>query len=453
MTRNRYLEGNFGPVSEEQTATDLPVTGRIPVALEGRYLRNGPNPIVPPDPATYHWFTGDGMVHGVRLRGGRAAWYRNRFIRSPAVAEVLGETAPGGAPPHGEMDFAANTNVIGHAGRTFAIVEGGSRPYELSYELDTIGRCDFDGTLNGGYTAHPKLDPATGELHAVSYWWGWGNKVEYSVIDKSGRVRRTVEVEVGASPMMHDMSITEHHVVLYDLPVTFDLEEAMSGTVFPYRWDPDYTPRIGVLPMEADADAIRWFEVEPCYVFHPLNAYEDGDRIVLDVVRHPKMFDVQRLGPDEGPPTLDRWTVDLAAGKVIEERLDDRGQEFPRVDERTVGRRHRFGYSAAAQLADDGVAFSGAALLKHDLDAGTVESREFARGAGVAEAVFVPREDGAEEDDGWLLAFAYDPERDGSDLLILNARDITGDPEAVVHLPQRVPFGFHGNWVPDAAIA
>jgi carotenoid cleavage dioxygenase len=447
VVTNRYLAGNFGPVTEEITAFDLPVTGQIPGVLEGRYLRNGPNPITPPDPATYHWFTGDGMVHGVRLRGGRAEWYRNRWVRSAPVAEALGEQPRLGAPIHADMDAAPNTNVISHAGRTFAIVESGPRPYELTDELETIGACDFDGTLTGGYTAHPKRDPGTGELHAVSYYWGWGNTVQYSVIDTAGRVRRTVDIEVGKSPMLHDMSLTQRYAVIYDLPVVFDLEDAMSGTSFPYRWDPDYTPRVGLLPREADADAIRWFEVEPCYVFHPMNAYDDGDRVVLDVVRHPKMFDVDRLGPNEGPPTLDRWTVDLTAGKVIEERLDDRGQEFPRVDERLVGRRHRYGYSAAADIESQGL--RGAALIKHDFDTGAVESREFVGDAGIAEAVFVPSTPDAAEDDGWLMAFTYDPDRDASDLLIVHAQDITGDPVATVHLPQRVPFGFHGNWTPD----
>ena len=450
VTANRYLDGNFGPVSVEVTETDLPVTGTIPDVLEGRYLRNGPNPLLAPDPARYHWFTGDGMVHGVRLRGGRAEWYRNRYVRSDAVAEALGESPRPGASVH-FMDFAANTNVIGHAGRTFAIVEAGGRPYELTDELETVGRCDFDGTLPGGYTAHPKRDPQTGELHAMSYYWGWGDKVQYSVIDTAGRVRRLVDVDVSGSPMMHDFSLTDGHVVIYDLPVSFDVEGAMSGTVFPYRWDPEYPARVGVLPREGAAEDVRWYDVEPCYVFHPMNAYDDGERIVLDVVRHPKMFDRDRLGPNEGSPTLDRWTIDTTGGKVIEERIDDRPQEFPRVDERLVGRRHRFGYSAGATLDDTDVRFDGSALLKHDFDRGTTEARTFAAGAGAAEAVFVPRSVDAAEDDGWLMAFTYDPARDASDLVILDARDIAGEPVATVHLPQRVPFGFHGNWVPDEA--
>ncbi|MGH9095488.1 MAG: carotenoid oxygenase family protein, partial [Acidimicrobiales bacterium] len=286
-TGNPYLEGDFGPVQEEHTVADLAVTGELPGSLDGRYLRNGPNPVGPVDPATYNWFLGTGMVHGLRLRDGRAEWYRNRWVRSRDVAATLGEPAPPG-PVHAGMDFAANTHVIGHAGRTLALVEAGALPYELDAELGTIGSCDFDGTLPGGYTAHPLRDPATGELHAVSYYWGWGNKVQYSVIGTDGRVRRTVDIEVSGSPMMHAFSLTERHVVIYDLPVSFDLTKvsaapaAVSSVIskvvgrlgmpdrvasrlngspsiggFPYTWNPDYPARVGVLPRDGAAADVR----------------------------------------------------------------------------------------------------------------------------------------------------------------------------------------------------
>ena len=162
---NRYLTGAFAPLTEEYTLTDLEVTGTIPDYLDGRYLRNGPNPVGEIDPELYHWFVGDGMVHGIRLRDGRAEWYRNRWVRGPLTARALGER-----PPSEECSVSgigANTNVIGHAGKTIALVESGVTNYELTEELDTVGPCDFDGTLTGGYTAHPKRDPETGELHAV----------------------------------------------------------------------------------------------------------------------------------------------------------------------------------------------------------------------------------------------------------------------------------------------
>jgi carotenoid cleavage dioxygenase len=446
-TESPYLAGNFAPVHEEVTEADLPVSGSLPEELEGRYLRNGPNPVVAPEPSSYHWFTGDGMVHGIRLRGGRAEWYRNRWVRSAAVAQALGEQ-PRPGPVHAGMDFAANTNVIGHAGRTWAIVEAGARPYELTFDLETVGPSDLDGTLPGGYTAHPKRDPATGELHAISYFWGWGNKVQYSVVAVDGRVRRLVDVEVGGPVSVHDMSLTSRYAVIYDLPVVFDPEAAASGASFPYRWKPDYRARVGLLPREGRADDVLWFDVEPCYVFHPLNAYDDGNTVVLDVVRHPRIFATHLNGPDEGTPTLDRWTIDLDAGKVLEERLDDRGQEFPRVDERRVGLPYRYGYAATVGSSGEGLTM-GPALLKHDISRGRSEVRPLGRGNGASEAVFVPRTADSAEDDGWVLSLVYDAERDASDLLVLNAADFRGEPQAVVHLPARVPFGFHGNWVPE----
>lgn len=480
---NTYLEGLFGPVREETTLTELEVTGALPEHLDGRYLRNGPNPIGEIDPATYHWFTGDGMVHGIRLRDGRAEWYRNRWVRSDRVAAALGEPSRSRRRHRAGMDaVAANTNVIQHASRTIALIESGMACFELTDELDTVGPCDFDGSLSGGYTAHPKRDPETGELHAVSYHFGRGNKVQYSVIGTDGRARRTVDVEVGGSPMMHDFSLTENYAVLYDLPVTFNVRqvvdaavpralrtparlvlEALIGRVrvpdpvvaaqgrrirsnagLPYAWDPDYRARVGVLPREGTADQVRWFDVEPCYVFHPMNAYEDTDgSIVLDVVRHPSMFRTEHRGPNEGPPTLDRWTIDLAAGKVRESRLDDQPQEFPRVDERLLGRRHRYGYAAGVELGGTSVD----RLIKHDLVSGTSTSRSFGAGTQVGEFVFVETPGEPEEGVGSLMGMVHTA--DSADLVVLDAGTL--EDVARVHLPVRVPLGFHGNWCPSDA--
>jgi carotenoid cleavage dioxygenase len=445
-TQNPYLQGNFAPVTEEVTVTDLKVTGELPDVLEGRYLRNGPNPLGAIDPATYHWFSGTGMVHGIRLQGGRAHWYRNRWVRSAYVAEELGEEPKGGPVVEG-FDFASNTNVIGHAGKTFAIVEAGPRPYEMSYELDTIAASDFEGTLPGAYTAHPKRDPESGELHAISYYWAWGNQVQYTVVGTDGKVRKVVDIPVGGMVSVHDMSLTESSVLIYDLPVLFSPEALGSGSGFPYRWSEDYPARVGVLPRDGGAEDVAWCDVEPCYVFHPMNAYDEDGVVVVDVVRHPKVFAEHLLGPYEGPPALERWRVDPVAGKVHTELLDDQAQEFPRVDERLVGRRHRYGYSAVVRDNTDSFA-AGGGLVKHDVLKGTREVRNIKGAAG--EAVFVPSSPDAGEDDGWVLSLVHNADRNAADLLVLNAQDFTGTPAAVVELPVRVPFGFHGNWVPDA---
>ena len=479
---NRYLEDSFAPVSEEYTLTDLEVSGTIPDYLDGRYLRNGPNPIGEIDPQLYHWFIGDGMVHGMRIRDGKAEWYRNRWVRSPHASRLLGETPSHRHP--GISPIGANTNVIGHAGKTLALIEGGVANYELTDELDTVGPCDFDGKITGGYTAHPKRDPDTGELHAVSYNMYRGNTVQYSVIGADGVARRTVDIEVTGSPMMHDFSLTERHVVFYDLPVTFDTAQAAEMSVprglrlparlllsaligrvripdpitartptgnsadrrFPYSWNPRYPARVGVMPREGGSADVRWFDVEPCYVFHPMNAYDDGETVVLDVVRHSKMFDTDHLGPNEGPPTLDRWTVDLVDGKVRESRIDDRAQEFPRVDERLVGKRHRYGYAPTVGEGTKGEE----ALLKHDLVGDDSRMRAFGAGKALGEFVFHPSSPEAAEDDGVLMGYVYDRATDRSELAILDAQTL--EDVAAVKLPHRVPAGFHGNWVPSASL-
>jgi len=423
-TTSPWLTGNFAPVTEEVTVVDLEVTGALPDGLDGRYVRNGPNPRGEVDPATYHWFTGNGMVHGVRLRDGRAEWYRNRWTG------VDGVDGP-------------NTNVVAQGGRTWAIVESGPSPVELTDELDPVAVNCFDGTLEDGYTAHPKRDPETGELHAVSYSWAWDH-LRYSVVGVDGRVRRELHVPIEGSPMVHDCALTEGHVVLLDLPVTFDLEEAMAGVRFPYHWNPDHGARVGLLPREAEADAVRWFEVDLCYVYHPLNAYETDDgRVVVDVVRHPSMFDRDRTGPAEGNTRLDRWTIDPGTGKVVEEVLDDTYVELPRHDERRLGRPYRYGYAPSLH---DGFAHRGA--VKYDLHTGETLHRSYGEGRVSDELCFVPRSAESAEDEGWLLSYVYDAGTDRSDLVILAADDFTGDPVATVHLPQRVPFGFHGNWMP-----
>jgi len=447
VVENKWLTGPYAPIEGDVTATELEVVGTLPVELNGRYLRNGPNPITPVDPATHHWFTGDGMVHGVRLREGRADWYRARMVRSTKVSEQLGE-APAPGERHGGME-TANTNVIGVGGTTLAIVEAGARPVELSYDLDTVCHSDLGGTLPNGYTAHPKLDPATGKLHAVAYHWALPY-LQYVVIGADGLVEQASPIDVTDGPMVHDCSITERWMVVYDLPVTFDLDIAVTGAGFPYRWRDDRPARVGIFPLGGDPAAIHWFEVAPCYVFHPLNAHDDGDRVVLDVVRYDRMFDAKRQGPDDSAPLLWRWTLDTATGTVGEEQLSDRSFEFPRVDERLVGRPHRWGYGATVR--HDGAAHDnafGGELVRIDGKTGDVTTISLGAGRAAGEWSMVPRHPDAAEDDGWLVSLGYDKATDRGELVVLPAADPSDGPVARVLLPNRIPVGFHGNWVPD----
>jgi carotenoid cleavage dioxygenase len=338
--------------------------------------------------------------------------------------------------------------VIGHAGRTFAIVEAGGPIAELDDELGTRCFTDLDGTLPNGFTAHPKRDPRTGKLHAANYFWARPEVIEYVVVGADGRVEHAVDIPVPGNPMVHDCSITETAMVLYDLPCTFDIDRVVEGDRLPYTWNPGYGARIGILPLEGTPDQVQWFEIEPCYVFHPVNARDDGDRVVIDVVRHPRMFDRERTGPDEGPPSIWRWTFDRATGTATEVQVDDRPIEFPRVDERRVGRRHRFSWGVQLGMAGDQLAWPSSDLVRYDADRKVSETISFGADRIAGEAVFVPRAHDAAEDDGWYLTFVNDVPAGTCDLVVLDAAAPTEGPVASVHLPARVPLGFHGNWVP-----
>ena len=442
---NPFLAGNLAPVDVETTAFDLQVTGKLPGELTGRYLRNGPNPIGEVNPDSYHWFLGSGMVHGIRINDGKAEWYRNRWVRDRNVAKSLGEQAPPSDWPADHAQFASNTNVIGHAGATWALVEGGSPPIEMNYELETVRVSNFANTLPQAFSAHPKRDPRTGELHVMAYWWGWGNQVQYLVVGVDGKVRRTVDIALPSGPMMHDCAITEKYVLIFDLPCLFNLELAMSGRSFPDIWNADYTARVGLLPREGVASDIKWVEINSCYIFHPLNAYDAPDgTVVLDAARHEKMFDVEQRGPNEGFPTLDRWVLNPKTGKATEQRLDDRPQEFPRMNESLIGMQHNFGYLAG--ISD---VFRQADLIKQDLAKKTTQVRHDGENFGYGEPVFIARNDAKSEDDGYVMALRHNTETDLSDLVVLDAQDFCGEPVAIVQLPARVPNGFHGNWIAD----
>lgn len=434
VQRNPYLfEGNFAPVDYETSATDLTVIGEIPAELAGRFVRNGPNPADPVDSMGHHWFSGPGMVHGVRIDDGRALWYRNRWVRGS-----------GGAAP--------NTSVGGFAGATWALVEGGTPPVELSYELDSVGTNDFFGTLAHGFTAHPKRDIDTGELHGLCYSWATTpDHIEYVVVGTDARVRSTLDIPLPGMSMIHDMSLTPNYVVIYDLPVVVDLDVVRAGRfTFPFRWNDDYGARVGLLPRGGSAKEIIWCEVGTCYVFHPLNAYEDAEgRVVIDLCRYERLFDRDVLGPaGDSLPTLDRWTINPSTCVVTEERIDERFHEFPVVRGDLTGRPHRFGYTVGV-----GEQFVTGPVFKHDVVTGMSTAHDFGPGRGSSEASFVARSGGESEDDGWLLSYVYDAASHSSEMVILDARDLGRPALARILLPNRVPYGFHGNWIPDTSVS
>jgi carotenoid cleavage dioxygenase len=439
------LTGPFAPIKAETTATKLTVRGTIPQEPQGILTRIGPNPMQVENPAVYHWFTGDGMVHGLRLCDGVAEWYRSRWVGSDSVNRRLGRALAAGTR-HGAVD-AVNTNVIGHAGRMWALVEAGAVPVELDRELNTLRHSYFASQLSRAYTAHPHRDPRTGELHAICYDSLSRSKVRYVVVDPQGFIVRDVAIPVRHGPMIHDCAITTRYVLIFDLPITFSFDAFLHGATFPYRWNPRHPARVGLLPRTGDLAKLRWFELEPCYLFHTANAYElDNGSVVVDAVVYQSVFDRSRQGLETSQTRLERWHLDLVRGCVERRVYSDCKQEFPRYDERRTTQPYRYAYTIGIDVEHIG----RQPLYRHDLETGGVLHHDFGPHQVPSEAVFVPRVADGAEDDGWLLSYVYDMQADRSAVVILNAQDFEGEPQAVVELPVRVPLTFHGNWIPDA---
>lgn len=439
-----HMRGPYAPVAHEVEAVDLPVRGRIPDDLDGTYVRNGANPKHGP---TMHWFAGDGMLHGVRLREGRAEWYRNRWVRTRALE---------GAKRRDEMGRAdltvglANTHVVRHAGRIFALEEG-SLPNEVTPRLDTLGPCDFDGRLRTPFTAHPHTCPDTGEMHFFGYELVQAPFVTHHVLDRDGTLVHSQPIEVGGPTMVHDFAISRNYAVFLDLPVVFDLELAVTGTM-PFQWKPSYGARIGLLHRDRarTGAAPRWFDVPLCYVFHIVNAWDDGPDgryVWLDAGRHASMWDG---GPDRFEPSLlHRWRFDLHTGEVREEQLDDVSHAFPRIDDRRTGHANRFAWAVAPRDGRRDDMTSPSLVVKYDLQTGARSVHDFGPTSLSGEPVFVPAGPGAAEDEGYLVTFVMDMPTETSSFVVLDAGDMSAAPLAVVPLPQRVPQGFHGSWFPE----
>ncbi len=425
-----WLTGNFAPTYEEVTATDLKVTGNIPPELNGRYFRNGANPETGESP---HWFLGNGMIHGVELSNGKANWYRNRYVRTPQLSSSDAES-----DVDDRARSLANTHIVSHAGHILALEEG-HWPFELNRDLETIGPYNYDGKLETGMTAHPKICGETGELLFFAYGM-MPPYLTYHRATADGQLVQSEVIDVKGATMVHDFNITRNHVIFMDLPMIWDFEAAASG--LPIRWSDEYGARLGVMPRNGTNADVVWYDIEPCYVFHPLNAYEEGDDIVIDVCR---METTMKPGAADAPPMLHRWTIHQKTGSVSESQLDDRSVEFPRVPDRVVGLKHRFGYTAEFV---SGLPAAGA-FRKYDLQTGASTAHELSYGRMGGEPVFVPAEGATSEDDGYLLSFVYDPAENQSELIIVDASNMAAQPVARVHLPNRVPAGFHGSWIAD----
>ncbi len=495
---NPYLEGNFAPVGYEADTPSLDViAGAIPQTLRGTLYRMSPAPrFPPPNRSLYHWFDGDGMIDAFFMDGGRVH-HKNRWVRTEklqieeragralfgglrdlatstsilgllglgfSAVELLKLQALGALGRKPSMDVIArilramdrsNTSIQLLAGRLLTLVEG-SGAHEIDPRtLETLGRFDFDGAIDltkGGMLAHPKIEPTTGAIYTLGYWGDRGG-LTYYVIGRDGKLRLKREFETTYAAMMHDFSVTETRAVFYHLPAVLHMEDVKDPNVI--RWEPSRGARIGVVDRDSPSAPLRWYSIPPCYIFHPLNAYDEGSSVVLDVVKYARLplFD---LPPEGASPVLDESTpgqltrlrLDLETGQLSETKIDETPCEFPVCDPRYAMRRHRYGWIGARVGETCGRGHLNA-IGKVDFKTGQVQFRRLGRSTYTGEALFVPRAEGADEGDGYLMSTVYHADEGVSDLLILDAQQIEAEPVAVIRTRQRVPFGFHGTWVPS----
>jgi len=462
VTPGTYLTGPFAPVTAEVDVADLRVEGELPADLDGAYLRNGPNPRFSPIGGYLYPIDGDGMLHRVEVSGGRAR-YTNRFVRTPmVVAEEKaghaiwpGITSPWRPGPDevgpglaGTMRELPDINVVRHGGRLLALAEC-DRPYRIGPGLETLAQETFGGALPVGICAHPKIDPRTGEMIAFCYGMAPPFLTWTTIApDGTGTPPRPVE-GVERSTMIHDMAITDRYVVLVVAPLHFDIDAAMHGGSL-LAWDPAAGTRIALVPR--DGGPVRWCETDTFWLWHIANAHEAkdpadpaADVVVLDYVEWAEPTGIIPGVPVT--PHLSRAVLDPAAGTVRREVLADVDVEFPRIDDRLVGRAHPF--AALAAQTTRPVPHPGCrdALVWHDTRTNGIIRWEPADLA-LGEPAFAPDPRSDAPDAGWWLAFATRFGTEESSLLVIPAADPASGPVASVRMPVRVPLGLHGSWLP-----
>src|SRR3954451_10963930 len=452
---NPYLHGLYAPALAEVTLGDLEVEGELPADLNGVYVRNGPNSQFEPR-GRYHWFDGDAMVHAVHFDDG-AAPYRNRWVRTDGFAR---ERAAGGPLWRGIMEptdenptrekDTANTDLVYHHDRLLALWYRAGTPYALDpVTLETLGPDDFGGTLRCEGSAHAKVDERTGGM----FFFDYGSKppyMRYGVVSPEGVITHFVPIDLPGPRLPHDMAITENHAVVMDLPLVNDPRAAAVGR-FKLSFEREMPSRFGVLPRYGGQ--VRWFEADPCFIYHVVNAWEEADEIVMDVcrVKQPEPRSdldgplAQMLSYLRLDAQLHRYRFDLRSGACREEQRDDDNTEFPSMHLGYVGRASRWSY-AMHLSPEKTLLFDG--LAKYDLHTGGAQTYWFGDGRWGIEAPFAPRPGAVEEDDGYLVSYVYDEAEGGSEGYVLDAGDVAAGALARVKLPVRVPIGFLATWVP-----
>ncbi|WP_013324558.1 carotenoid oxygenase family protein [Gloeothece verrucosa] len=443
-SNNIFLQGINAPVFEEVDVDKVKITGQIPPDLEGMYVRNGPNPMY--KPTTYNFpLEGDGMLHAFYFENGKVS-YRNRWVQTRELAYKMFE-----GKEINELKFhnAANTNVIAYQGQLLALYEIGL-PYQITPELETVGVWDFGGKLEQSMTAHPKIDSQTGELHFYRYSFFNAPYLHYYVANSQGKIIRTVPIEIPQPVLLHDMAITENHVIFFVCPLGFDFQQA-KNTYNPLKWQPERGTKIILINRKNWKQSPIVIETEAFWVWHFMNAFEEEGNISVDFVYYPSMqLDGSVEAMMANSCNFQRLVINLAQKTVKSSALDDRNVEFPILDSRQLGKKYQFGYTVyldKQEMLENKKPNYFSQLVQYDVINKTSKVHQLKAGCYVGEPAFAAKENGTSELDGYVLTLVYDENKQTSDLLILDPANFDKEPIATVHLPVRVPNGFHGNWI------
>jgi carotenoid cleavage dioxygenase-like enzyme len=462
-----YRTGAWRPQTREWTATNMAVEGTIPDDLNGVYLRNTENPLVPAA-ERYHPFDGDGMIHSIYFSNG-SAQYRNRFIRTQGLLAELDAGGPlwsglaesplvaprqDGWGARTRMKDASSTDVVVHNGVALTSFYQCGDLYRLDpISLDDNGRTSWNGKFpDAGVSAHTKVDEATGELMFFNYQTTYPY-MHYGVVSPSGELAHYTPVPLPGPRLPHDMTFTENYSILNDCPL-FWKEDLIERGIYATQFHRDMPTRLGVIPRYGTEKDIKWFECDATYVLHWINAYEEGDEIVVDgyfqfdpspgvgpdATLEQRMFRFLDLFALQSRPY--RWRLNMKTGTVKEGPLSDTITEFGMINALTAGKKYQWVYSTIP--AEGWFGFEG--IIKHNVVTGTEEHYQLPDGVYASETVFAPRPSLRSEDDGYLITFTMDVVNDSSQCLIFDACNVSDGPVARIQLPERICSGTHATW-------
>lgn len=477
----------FAPLGYEADVLDCEIIGTVPDDLDGAFVRLGGEWLYPPRYPDDAILMPEGYISAFYFGGGRVSYkgrwvrtrrfeanfaagrqlfgrYRNPYTHDPSVAFLDDPTW--GSP--------VNTAPVAHAGRLFALKEDGL-PYAIDpATLATQGRWDFHGSWTGQtFTAHPRIDPLSGEMVAISYEASGlaTNDVRVCTVGRDGRVSHEIRITQPYVSMIHDMAITQKHVILPMGGYVTD-DEAMRAGKSHWRWDPSRASHIGIVPRRGRPEDVRWFTGPSRCMMHVLNAHDDGDKVVLDAPFFDSNFfwwlenvDGSQWDPSRAVCYLRRLTFDLSSDsdQWHEEILFERPVlDLAVVDPRVTSLPQRYGFmpyhdpNVVRPVSYEGDVIPwevfANACIRYDFETGDHSVYNPGPGRSLAECVFVPRRGSTREGDGYLIGLANNFDEHCSELVVVDAQRMEVGELARVVLPFRAADQVHGTWVSRSTI-